>query len=100
MSNDLLCNVLNKLSVIRNIPLIMCVKKAYSKDFKVLEYPVALQIDLSDDLGSLIIVSKTVLKLENSLTNKCEIVDYDDHLINELENAFSNNNINYIGTGC
>lgn len=74
MPNDLVCNVLNKLSVIRNISLKICAKKANSKDFKVLEYLVAPQIDSSDDLGSLMTVTKTVLILDHSLTNKCKIL--------------------------
>lgn len=81
ISNDLVCNVLNKLSIIRNIILKVCAKKAKSKDFKVLEYPVPPQIDSSDDLGSSIIVSKTVLNLDYSSINKCKIFDSDDHLV-------------------
>ncbi|KAE9521281.1 hypothetical protein AGLY_018300 [Aphis glycines] len=62
MSKDLVCKVLNKWLVIKKISLKMCAIKANSKDFKFFECPIAPQIDSADDFGSMLIVSKTVIK--------------------------------------
>lgn len=81
MSKDLVCKVLNKWLVIKKISLKMCVIKANSKDFKFFECPIAPQIDSADDFGSMLIVSKPVIKLGHSLTNKFKIFECEDHLV-------------------